>query len=156
MSALRSSRQAPSHQSLFQSTCSSIGGLNLKEIAKARKSRQEEENLKLMRSSVEALLSYPPQQRTCESTKNINSYSSQNNILSVSKQENNCFVESDPLILQMKVKNLEEKLEEAYRQQHQLENMLEEYEVTIKRQDDSLKLANKKCNDLQKKYWACS
>ena len=49
-------------------------------------------------------------------------------------------------------KQLEEKLEESYRVQHELENMLEEYQVNCKKNEEQIKAQNKKFHDLQKKY----
>lgn len=47
---------------------------------------------------------------------------------------------------------LEERLEESYRQQHNLENIIEEYEVNLKRIEDNMKHTNKKFNELQRKH----
>lgn len=59
---------------------------------------------------------------------------------------------SDNAVLQKQIRNLEERLEESYRSQHNLENLLEEYEVNMKRSEENFKLTNKKYNDLQKKF----
>jgi len=56
------------------------------------------------------------------------------------------------LYLQGQVKQLEEKLEEAHRAQHDLENVLEEYEVNYKKMEESVRQNNKKFHELQKKY----
>ena len=45
-------------------------------------------------------------------------------------------------------KQLEEKLEESYRVQHELENMLEEYQVNCKKNEEQIKAQNKKFHDL--------
>ncbi len=52
------------------------------------------------------------------------------------------------LMLTQQVKELEEKLEASYRQQHHLENQLEEYEVNLKRSEEALKTHNKRFHEL--------
>ena len=52
------------------------------------------------------------------------------------------------LVLQQQARNLEERLEESYRSQHSLENLIEEYEVTLQRIGENLKQNNKKYHEL--------
>ena len=52
------------------------------------------------------------------------------------------------------VAELQQKLETSCRRQHEIENILEEYEVAKNRQSHQAKELNKKFYDMQKKYVA--
>lgn len=64
-------------------------------------------------------------------------------------------VNGESFLLVQQVRQLEEKLEDSYRQQHSLENTMEEYEVNLKRVEENLKQNNRKFHELQKKYSLC-
>lgn len=55
-----------------------------------------------------------------------------------------------------KVVSITEKLEEAYQTQHELENIIEEYEVNMKKREEHMKRFNLKFQDLQRKYSSVS
>jgi uncharacterized protein with NRDE domain len=48
--------------------------------------------------------------------------------------------------------SINERLEEAFETQHELENIIEEYEVSIKKREEHMKKFNLKFQDLQKRY----
>ncbi|CDW76033.1 UNKNOWN [Stylonychia lemnae] len=142
-----------------------------------RQSRQQDQSLKQLRSSVETILSFNTQQlegkkfqegdefiRLQKEFKKLElRYQDQIKINDDLKQmflnaqqrrgsDNGGSFDGQNLLLQQQVRNLEERLEDSYRNQHQLENLIEEYEVNLKRIEDNYKQNNKKFHDMQKKY----
>jgi len=57
--------------------------------------------------------------------------------------------------LQKENQELKDRLETAYKMQHQLENELEEVQVEMKRKEDEYKLVKRRMNDFQKNHVNC-
>ena len=59
---------------------------------------------------------------------------------------------SDRAKYEAQIGELKEKLESSCRRQHEIENILEEYEVVKNRQKEQIKEVNKKYYELQKRF----